>query len=264
MYKLPKLFCPSFKTKLVRLGRNNDGGYCIPEKALRRSKVLISFGLDEDWSFEEDFRKETSAKILCFDSSVNYKFWIKRLIKSIVYFDFKKNYLEQFKKVFNFFKYKFFFEKKNIFHIKKHITSKKIILPKEEQKNFNNLKDIINTWCENDFFIKMDIEGNEYRVLDDILENQKNLTGLVIEFHECDLMYEKIKTFIDKLNLDLVHMHVNNFCTVGKDNFPTVLELTFSPKDNNYKRNDNEFNFPNKEIDQPNDKNGVDKEIVFY
>ena len=61
-----------------------------------------------------------------------------------------------------------------------------------------------------------------------------------------------------------VHVHVNNFCSIGKDDFPTVLELTFSANKYNIKRGDNEFNFPNKEIDQPNNKEEVDKEILFY
>ena len=97
MYRLPKFFCPNSKTKLVRLGKANDGGYSIPEKTLEDAKILFSFGLDDDWSFEEDFKKKTGAKIICFDNSVNYKFWIKRFIKDLIYFNFKQNYYEQFK-----------------------------------------------------------------------------------------------------------------------------------------------------------------------
>ena len=54
MYKLPKSFCPKFKTQLIRLGQSNDGGYNIPQKMLEEAKILFSFGLDEDWSFEND------------------------------------------------------------------------------------------------------------------------------------------------------------------------------------------------------------------
>ena len=84
MYKLPKSFCPKFKTQLIRLGQSNDGGYNIPQKMLEEAKILFSFGLDEDWSFEKDFKEKTDAKILCFDNSVNNRFWIKRLIRSII------------------------------------------------------------------------------------------------------------------------------------------------------------------------------------
>ena len=230
MYRLPKFLCPNFKTKLVRLGKSNDGGYCIPEKALDETKILFSFGLDEDWSFEEDFNKRTGAKIVCFDSSVNNKFWIKRFLKDIIYFDFKKNLQDQIMRFFTFFKYRKFFKQENVHHIKKHLTSSNIITPSELKKNFINLQDIIQEWGDSPFFLKIDIEGNEYDILDDILKKKENLRGLAIEFHSCNLMSEKIKLCIEKLNLDLVHIHVNNFGPITKDAFPTVVELTFSHK----------------------------------
>ena len=90
------------------------------------------------------------------------------------------------------------------------------------------------------------------------------MIGLVIEFHDCDLMSDKIQNFIEKVDLDLVHIHVNNFCSTTQDNFPTVLELTFSAKKYNFKRDINEFNFPDREIDQPNNKDETDKKILFY
>jgi len=264
MYKLPKSFCPKFKTKLTRLGQTNDGGYNIPEKLLEEATILFSFGLDEDWSFEEEFKKKTGSKILCFDNSVNNKFWFKRLIKSIIYFNFKKNYFNQIKKLFTFLKYTSFFRQHNTFHIKKHLVSNNIILPESVEHNFINLKEIFKTWGGGNFFLKMDIEGNEYRVLDDIIQNQNNMLGLVIEFHDCDLMQNKINEFVENLSLDLVHIHVNNFCSIAKNDFPTVLELTFSLKKYNLKRNIEDIKFPDKEIDQPNNRELEDKEISFY
>ncbi len=264
MYKLPKFFCPTLKTKLVRLGKSNDGGYCIPEKSLKKAKILFSFGLDEDWSFEEDFKKETEAKIICFDSSVNSKFWIKRLLKDLIYFNFKKNILKQLKRFLTYFKYNFFFNQNDVCHIKKHLVSKDITLMHDEKEKFINFEEILNIYPNDCFFLKMDIEGNEYRVLDDIVKNQKGMVGMAIEFHECDLMSDKIRDFIEKIDLDLVHIHVNNFCNTGKNNFPTVLELTFSDKKFNLKRNTDEFIFPNKYIDQPNNKEVEDKEISFF
>ena len=57
-------------------------------------------------------------------------------------------------------------------------------------------------------FIKMDIEGSEYRLLDDILKYASDISGLVIEFHDVDLHQERILNFIQKLPLTLVHIHV--------------------------------------------------------
>ncbi len=263
MYKLPSFFCPKWKTKLIRLGQPNDGGYCIPEKSLDETNILFSFGLDDNWSFEEHFQKKSRAKIICFDKNVNNKFWIKKILKGIIYFNFKKNFFKQFINFFLYFKYKKFVQQKNVYHIKKHINPNNMIVAKSTMENFINLQDILKDWGDNSFFLKMDIEGNEYNILNDIIKHQKNMIGMVIEFHSCDLMFEKIKAFIEKLNLDLVHIHINNYGSVTKDQFPTVIELTFSAKKYNLKREENENNFPVDSLDEPNNKNDEDDPIFF-
>lgn len=80
-------------------------------------------------------------------------------------------------------------------------------------------------------FLKIDIEGSEYRILDDIIFFQKNISGLVIEFHNIDLHMCRILDFIRKLNLTLVHIHGQN--PGGKDYLdqnqdPIQIEITFS------------------------------------
>ena len=32
--KLQKIFLPKFKTSLIRVGKDNDGGYCVPKSLL--------------------------------------------------------------------------------------------------------------------------------------------------------------------------------------------------------------------------------------
>ena len=77
-------------------------------------------------------------------------------------------------------------------------------------------------------------------------------------------MVEKIKLFIERFNLDLVHIHVNNYGLIKKNGFPTVIELTFSHKKYNLRRDSSENNFPIKNLDQPNNKNQTDDQIFFY
>ena len=69
--QLPKFFRPLFETELIRIGNNNDGGYLIPKQSLNHTKLLYSFGLSDDWSFEEEFYNKTNAKIICYDLNHN-------------------------------------------------------------------------------------------------------------------------------------------------------------------------------------------------
>jgi hypothetical protein len=50
-----KVLKPKHLYDLIRLGRNNDGGYLVEKNSLKVSKALISFGLSFDWSFGKDF-----------------------------------------------------------------------------------------------------------------------------------------------------------------------------------------------------------------
>ena len=44
--------------------------------------------------------------------------------------------------------------------------------------------------------------------LDDIINNNKLIEGIAIEFHDADLHTDKIINFINKINLSLVHVHL--------------------------------------------------------
>ena len=76
-YTLPLKLKPRFETELIRLGKKNDGGYLISKKSLDTSNKLYSFGLDDDYSFERDFFKKTNVEVICYDQTVNFKFFLK-------------------------------------------------------------------------------------------------------------------------------------------------------------------------------------------
>ncbi len=263
--KLKSKFLPKFKTTLIRLGRDNDGGYCIAEKSLNNTEILYSFGLSDDWSFERDFiNKNLKTKAIVFDKSVNLTFWAKGLIKNIIgVLLLKKNPITILKYFFVFFNYYYFFNKTRVKHFKKNLIQENHLIKHESKDLFVNLNYILATNKGKSFFLKIDIEGNEYRILDDIINHQDNLEGLVIEFHNSDLMEEKIINFINKFNLDLVHIHANNFGEINNKGYATVFEATFSPRKYNVLRDKNDNIFPVENLDQPNDKNNDDKKISF-
>jgi hypothetical protein len=48
----------------IQLGRNTDGGYVLSNRQIERTKVLLSFGIFTDWSFEKDFVKRKNTTVL--------------------------------------------------------------------------------------------------------------------------------------------------------------------------------------------------------
>ena len=53
--RLPNFFSIKQATDLVRIGRDNDGGYLVSKSDIEKSDCLIGLGINDDWSFEEDF-----------------------------------------------------------------------------------------------------------------------------------------------------------------------------------------------------------------
>ena len=64
-------------------------------------------------------------------------------------------------------------------------------------------------------------------MLEELIEVQDKICGLVIEFHDIDLHIEKINNFINSFKLTLTHIHPNNYGATDPSGNPTVIELTF-------------------------------------
>ena len=54
--KLPSLgpYRPMKFDDLIRVGKSFDGGYVMPSRALEASRSVLSLGVNDDWSFEEE------------------------------------------------------------------------------------------------------------------------------------------------------------------------------------------------------------------
>lgn len=260
--KLPNFFCPLEETELSRVGKENDGGYLIPKKSINQTKILYSFGLSDDWSFESEFYNKSNAKVICYDLSVNWKFWVRKLFRDLknIFFLKIKN-LNQIYNIFSYLSYKTFFDGINKIHVKKYIMPIGTLISGIKKDDVTDLKSLLNKSSSKNIFFKIDIEGNEYKILDQLIEYQSCMTGLTIEFHDCDLHQDKIKNFIENFDLQLVHLHVNNWGSVNQNRFPSTLELTFSPKEFNT-MTDKKKKFPTS-LDYPNNPLFPDLPIEF-
>lgn len=68
---LPSILKPFTCKDLIRLGKNNDGGYLINEIDVKRTRHLISFGVGSDISFEEDFTDIKDCEVNLYDRNIN-------------------------------------------------------------------------------------------------------------------------------------------------------------------------------------------------
>jgi len=143
---------------------------------------------------------------------------------------------------------------------------------KNNVKHFNNaiglgpnlisFDDTLNKFEKFPIFLKIDIEGSEYRILDDIIKNQNKFCGLISEFHSVDLHKTRIIKFIKELNMNLVHIHgqnIGNKSYIDKDGDPTQIEMTFSVSKNNI---DDEPELPHS-LDQPADRRYKEVNLIF-
>ena len=243
---LPNFFTFKTANDLIRVGKKNDGGYLVSRSDINMSDVLISLGIGEDWSFEEDLADIKNIEVFSYDASINQKIFFQRFIKSLllsVLLLRNPKITIHYLRVFLNYK-KFWGQPQN------HWISKFVGI-NTSASNYCTLSTILDSTKHKNIFLKIDIEGSEYRLLNTLILNQDRISGLVLEFHDCDLHINSIKNFIENFSLQLVHIHANNCAPIRLDDgLPLVLELTFSK----YSKVLNETYLPHK-FDMPNDKN---------
>ena len=256
---LPKFLKPYQirNSNLIRVGPKTDGGYIIDRRVLSKSKILITCGLNDDWEFERDYlKKNQKTQINAYDHTVNKRFWLTRFKKDIIsLLLFKKLKINKILDVFKYLDYRLFFRNNN-----KHFEKK--IVFKKRNDNETTIPDILANY--NEIFLKVDIEGDEYKILNDIKRNSSKIIFLVIEFHEVDKNIKKIKNFINKLDLKIIHIHGNNYGGLDKNNNPKVIELSLlNSKKIKLKKILSKRNYPINDLDYKNFKRRSDIEIKF-
>jgi hypothetical protein len=194
--------------KLIRHGKENDGGYVVPELALVKADALLGYGVADDISFEESFSeiyKKPSYGFDCGVDSIDIKNKLCTFIRQCITSD---SFLYNNQK------------------------SSGSITSYSEQINKLGLEG-------KKVFVKMDIEGAEYEAFDDIFKHSRNITGIVLELHFLNAEQSlKAAKLLARLKNDflLVHIHSNNCCAASfsndkiKGSIARVIELSFINK----------------------------------
>ena len=215
----------------------------IGSNSIKKTKNLVSLGIHDDWSFEKKFSKLNSdIRVFCYDDQTSLKFLIKKILNNLFFFFFNLQLKKLTSSIVNLFEF---------IQISKKIkfTKKRI--------NYNDLNNITENLDK--IFIKIDIEGSEYRIIEDLLKIEDKLVGLVIEFHNIDLHMDKIEKFINTTKLELIHIHPNNYCGLDRFNNPITIELSFEKNPTPVK---DLFTIPH-DLDQNCDPKGPNINISF-
>jgi len=234
---------------LIRVGRNEDGGYIISKKVLDNCDFLLSFGMANDWSFELDFLNYSSnKKTHIYDHTVNLTFFLRRFYKSIKRLFYLKSSLTninlKLKELINFLT----INKKKLLHIKKKVDEK-------IGQDTVNIEQIFSNIKNDKIILKIDIEGDEYKILNDVLNFSDKIELILVEFHSIDLRRNEFLSLIRKIqkNYYIIHLHGNNITGYCEDNLPKTIEFTFlKKKSNNLLKLQKNNNYPIKGLDFPN------------
>ena len=251
-----KDFQPFNYDNLVRRGSTNDGGYLLPSDI--SAQFLISLGLGDDWKFELDLIKHKQVcKFIVFDHSVTFLNLFKILIKRKRKF---KAFIYRLIVLIRYFR-DFTFLRKS--HVKKKITKR------GGAKNFGEicLSEIFKEYVvdpKSTVILKIDIEGSEFDIIEQVLEFSSQTIVLIIEFHEILKQKDKFKTYLQllKSKFSLIHTHVNNYGEIDEFSIPNVCEFTFINQ-NLYRENGKVSKLPRVGLDSPSTPGRPDREIIF-
>ena len=192
---LPSILRPFKCEQLVRLGQDYDGGYIVNRRDVEKSDMLISMGVKDDWSFEMDFSKINDCELVSLDKE-------SQVSRDDVFYKGHRQMVY-----------------KNI-----GLEASEDIIPFDHIINLPT----------NKIFLKMDVEGEEYKFLDLLIQNSYKFSAICMEFHYLNEAnnFNELINFIGKIDHKLVHLHPNN-CGMALDkNWPHVMELSFTSSDN--------------------------------
>ncbi len=251
---------PIKNNNLSRFGIKADGGYVVDKEIMLKSDNLITFGLGGDWSFELDFLKvNKNCQIFVYDHTVNMFNYVNPLLKYLRRFlTFRSNFNSVSSRFNNLKKYLKFINSKNISFFKE-----KICFPTKKAHEADLKKVFSRIEKDKKNILKVDIEGSEFEIIDQINFYSKNIEMLILEFHWLDRNEDLFIKSLKKLqeNFDIIHLHGNNHCGQLDSGLPIAIEITminrkFRPSEILHVKN-----FPNKDLDHPNNPH---KEDIFF
>lgn len=227
-----QLLRPIEMPDLIRLGRIGDGGYVVPASAVERSRVLLSLGMNDEWSFDRDFlARNPASRLIGVDHSVGpalFAWWcVKRgfkvgsytLVGNRAKAEKNRRDLAGVVEYFHIFG-----------HPNRHIRRRVAAEPGRGRITIGELIRQAGPAAPLSLFLKMDIEGGEYDVVSHVVDNAQWIACVAAEVHDVVRRAGQCNAFMHRMleRFHVAHVHGNNFGGTAAidDGFPCSIELT--------------------------------------
>lgn len=204
---------------LRRYGRDHDGGYVMPASSFLAADSLLSFGLNFDWSFEREFAlAHPGTTIHAYDPTVGKGRFLRAGFWALLGASYSRREWEKFLACCDYFR----FFQPPIVHFREWIgagagrlgvAAAAARLPSSAA-----------------FGLKIDIEGSEYEIFEEIVALAGRIEFLAIELHDVEAHAEEILAFTEKLSATHVvaHLHGNNYAPLCSDgSMPQSIEVVY-------------------------------------
>ena len=158
---------------------NDYGGFLVATEYINENSIVYSFGVGEDISFDEDLIKNYNCKVFAFDPTPKSIHWIKE---------------QKLPQNFKFYEWgisdktgtDFFYFPTNPDFVSGSIVEQSNVSKDQKiEVELKTLQDTMNIFGHTKIdVLKMDIEGAEYGVLDQILNTNVQIGQILVEFHD--------------------------------------------------------------------------------
>ena len=206
-------------------------------RSVQMATILVSAGIGYEWSFEEAFLSRDGpapVSLVACDASVSPTRFFWRALRRVAAAAFSPTRarerlanarwnLER-ARAFR----RFFYGPGRTFH-------RNFLGPSTGGRSLSigDLLDRLPAGSGHHVFVKLDIEGDEYDIVPEIVRRAPMFSGLVIEWHALDHRWGAFSQCMDALreHFDVVHVHGNNYRPlIPGTSVPAVLEMSLAHK----------------------------------
>lgn len=226
------LLVPEPCDDMRRLGSAHDGGYVVALETITRARQLLSFGVAMNWDFERDAVAVNPSLIVeAFDPAIDARQFARMKERSAIRAPLRlavgdlrgaaalRDRARLANDYFQFFS-----------GTRRHTPKRVWYNADRDSVAIADIISAVRASHHAPVFVKIDIEGSEYRILPWIADAADLFTGMVIEFHDTDICAAIFNGQIKRLleHFVIAHVHGNNYGDLAVDgSLPLTLEITF-------------------------------------